>query len=45
MSKGRVKWFSPSKGYGFLTDEESGKDVFVHYTGIVGADSKKFKIF
>ena len=43
MSKGRVKWFSPSKGYGFLTDEESGKDVFVHYTGIVGADSKKFK--
>ena len=36
MSKGRVKWFSPSKGYGFLTDEES-------YTGIVGADSKKFK--
>lgn len=43
MNRGRVKWFSANRGYGFLTDEESGKDIFVHYTGIAGADSKEFK--
>ncbi|MBQ4424954.1 MAG: cold shock domain-containing protein [Lachnospiraceae bacterium] len=32
--KGTVKWFNNQKGYGFITDEE-GKDVFVHYTGLV----------
>ena len=33
MSKGTVKWFSNSKGYGFISDED-GKDVFVHYSGL-----------
>ena len=33
MSKGTVKWFSISKGYGFISDE-NGKDVFVHYSGL-----------
>ena len=31
--KGTVKWFNKQKGYGFISDE-SGKDVFVHYSGI-----------
>ncbi len=34
MNKGTVKWFSSQKGYGFISDEQ-GKDVFVHFSGIV----------
>ena len=37
--KAVVKWFSSQKGYGFLT-RESGKDVFVHYSAIVGEGYK-----
>ncbi len=33
MSKGTVKWFNNSKGYGFISDTE-GNDVFVHYSGV-----------
>lgn len=31
--KGKVRWFNKRKGYGFISDD-SGKDVFVHYSGI-----------
>lgn len=31
---GKIKWFSFERGYGFITSDESGKDVFVHRTGI-----------
>ncbi len=34
MKNGTVRWFNPDKGYGFLADEEGGKDVFVHFTAI-----------
>lgn len=35
MNTGTVKFFNESKGYGFITPEEGGKDVFVHINGLV----------
>ncbi len=40
VARGRVKWFSDAKGYGFIENEEDGQDLFVHYTEIVGEGFK-----
>jgi CspA family cold shock protein len=43
MPAGTVKWFNAEKGYGFIAQDDGGKDVFVHYSQITGTGYRELQ--
>ena len=43
MPSGKVKWFNAKKGYGFITDDETNKDIFLHVTELENSKLRVLK--